>query len=50
MRALLYTADGKQYPSTAEGLQEGLKAACQMMDTPEYEQLYFDMIDILHEG
>ena len=28
----------------------GLKAACQMMDTPEYEQLYFDMIDILHEG
>lgn len=50
VRALLYTEDGKQYPSTAEGLQEGLKAACQMMDTPEYEQLYFDMIDILHEG
>lgn len=50
VRALLYTEDGKQYPSTAEGLQEGLKAACQRMDTPEYEQLYFDMIDILHEG
>ena len=27
VRALLYTEDGKQYPSTAEGLQEGLKAA-----------------------
>ncbi len=48
MRAVLYTEDGEALPSTAEGLQTGIDQACQMMDTPEYEQLHFDMIEVIH--